>query len=109
MKIWTTVAAIAALSLADVLEASAQIVVSRTGALAPVVGAPVSDASTSVWPYSYYVAWPWLARGYIPYGPGDQFPFYGHAYGHPYDPWTWPYLSGGYSRYLARYYYPPVP
>ncbi len=109
MKTWITAAAVATLSLTAVPEASAQVVVSRAWAPAPAVGGPVHGSSAYVPPYSYYAAWPWPARGYVPYGPADQFPFYGHAYGHPYDPWTWPYMSGGYNRYLARYYYPPVP
>jgi hypothetical protein len=109
MKTWITAAAVAALSLTAVPEALAQVVVSRTWAPASVAGAPVYDSSAYVPPYSYYAAWPWPARGYVPYGPGDQFPFYGRAYGHPYDRWTWPYISGGYYRHLARYYYPPVP
>lgn len=61
-------------------------------------------------PYSYYAAWPnWPARGYVGYGQADIFPFYGHPYGRPYDPWTWPSLSESYyGGVLARYYYAPV-
>jgi hypothetical protein len=55
--------------------------------------------------YSYYVAGKSPARSYAGY---DAFPFYGQPYGHAYDPWTWPYLSGSYSRSLVRYYDPPV-
>ena len=109
MKTWMTVAAVAALSLTAVTEASAQVVMSGTWASAPVVGATDHGSPGYLPPYSYYAAWPWPARGYVPYGPVDQFPFYGHAYGHPYDRWTWAYMGGGYNRYLARYYYPPVP
>jgi hypothetical protein len=109
MKIWIAAVAVAALCLTVAPEAPAQVVVSRAWAPAPVIGAPVYYSSIYVPPYSYYAALPWPARGYVPYGPGDGFPFYGEPYGHPYDRWTWPYLSGGYYRYLARYYYPPVP
>ena len=31
------------------------------------------------------------------YGAND-FPFHGRPYGHPYDPWTWPYMSGSTAR-----------
>ena len=59
-------------------------------------------------PYSYYAAQPpGTARGYYGYGE-DQFPYYGRAYGHPYDPWTWPYMSDSYQNSLNRYYDPPV-
>jgi hypothetical protein len=102
-------AVVVTLSLTVVSDASAQVVVSRSWTPAPVIGGPVYSSSVYVAPYSYYVTLPRPARGYVPYGPGDAFPFYGRAYGHPYDPWTWPYMGGGYSRYLARYYYPPVP
>ena len=57
-------------------------------------------------PYSYYAAQPLgTARGYYGYGE-DQFPYYGRAYGHPYDPWTWPYMSDSYQNSLYRYYEP---
>jgi hypothetical protein len=59
-------------------------------------------------PYSYYVVAPAPARVYVPYGANDQFPFLGRAYGNPGDRWSWYSLSGGSSRYLARYYYPPL-
>jgi len=79
-----------------------------------VLGAPVLGSSfvapyedIYVPPYSYYAALPHRARGYVSYGSND-FPFYGVPYGRPYDPWTWPYMSGGYNRGLARYYDPPV-
>jgi len=59
-------------------------------------------------PYSYYAApYSLPARYYVGYGSND-FPFYGRPYGHPYDRWSWPYLSGGYQGALARYYYPPL-
>ena len=109
MKSWIAAAALAALCLAVAPAAPAQVVVSRPWTPASVVGGPAHVSSAYVPPYSYYAAWPWPARGYVPYGPGDAFPFYGRPYGHPYDRWTWPYMGGGYSRYLARYYYPPVP
>lgn len=109
MKPWIAAAAAAALWLAVVPEASAQVVVSRAWTSAPVIGGPVHDSSVSIRPYSYYAAFPRPARGYVPYGPTDGFPFYGRPYGHPYDRWTWAYMGGGDYRYLARYYYPPVP
>ena len=59
-------------------------------------------------PYSYYAApYPLPARYYVGYGAND-FAFHGRPYGHPYDPWTWQYLSGGPQRSLARYFYPPL-
>ena len=64
--------------------------------------------TTYVPPYSYQVlpnAYP--KRHYSGYGTND-FPFYGQPYGHSYDAWTWPYLSGGYNRGMARYFYPPL-
>ncbi|WP_422925639.1 hypothetical protein [Singulisphaera sp. PoT] len=64
-------------------------------------------APTPTPPYSYYAAWAGPARLYAGYGSND-FPFYGRPYGHAYDPWTWPYMSGSYYRDLAHYYYPPV-
>jgi hypothetical protein len=65
------------------------------------------SAGPAVAPYSYYAAFPYPARGYVGYGAND-FPFYGHPYGHPYDPWSWTTLSGGAYGVLARYYYPPL-
>ena len=59
-------------------------------------------------PYSYYAVAPAPARIYVPYGANDQFPFLGRAYGNPGDRWSWYTLGGGSSRYLARYYYPPL-
>jgi hypothetical protein len=58
-------------------------------------------------PYSYYAAYPGPAREYVPYGANDQFSFYGWAYGHPYDRYSWTYMAG-YNDLLSRYYYPPV-
>jgi hypothetical protein len=55
-----------------------------------------------------------VSSGYSGHAPGygglgyNDFPFYGRSYGHPYDPWTWPYMSGAYGQGLARYYDPPV-
>jgi len=77
-----------------------------TPGVAATTAAPASAVRT--YPYSYYVAYPHPARGYVGYGEQDQFPYYGRPYGHPYDPWTWPYMSGGYNGALARYYDPPV-
>ncbi len=70
--------------------------------------APVTAPAGRVYPYSYYVAFPNPARTYVPYGTTDEFPFQGRSYGHPYDPWSWNHLSGGYYNSLARYYDPPV-
>ncbi len=63
--------------------------------------------SERVAPYSYYAAYPYPARSYSGYGSND-FIFRGKAYGRPYDPWTWPYLSAGPGGPLSRYYYAPV-
>lgn len=71
-----------------------------------VSGSEVSG-SERVAPYSYYVAYPYPARTYSGYGSND-FVFTGKAYGRPYDPWTWPYLSAGPGGPLSRYYYAPV-
>ncbi len=60
------------------------------------------------YPYSYYAAFPNPARGYMGYGEQDGFPYYGRAYGHAYDRWTWPYLTDGANSALVRYYDPPV-
>jgi hypothetical protein len=57
--------------------------------------------------YSYYVVSPYIARGYVPYGVNDQFPFYGQPYGHAYDAWTWDNM-GGWMANRTRYFYPPV-
>ena len=51
---------------------------------------------------------PETARIYVEYGASDQFPFQGRAYGNPSDRWSWYYMGGGDSRYLAKYYYPPL-
>jgi hypothetical protein len=60
------------------------------------------------YPYSYWAAIPFPARGYVGYG-GNDFPYYGRPYGNPSDPWTWPYLSAAYQDTLsARFYYPPL-
>lgn len=61
-----------------------------------------------VLPYSYWVAAPNPARVYVEYGSVDQFPFHGRPYGSPSDRWSWYGMSGGSSRFLARYYYPPL-
>jgi hypothetical protein len=61
-----------------------------------------------VLPYSYWVSAPQPARIYVEYGPSDQFPFQGRSYGSPNDRWSWYYMGGGASRYLAKYYYPPL-
>lgn len=67
---------------------------------------PGSYAPAAPLPYSYYGVPSWQpARIYE--GPA-VFPFYGRPYGHPYDHWTWPYISGGADANLARYYYPPL-
>ncbi len=78
------------------------------GAYAPgMVAGSSAPLATPPYPYSYYVNLPSPARGYVGYGQ-DEFPFNGRAYGHPYDPWTWAYLSRGYQASLVRYYDPPV-
>jgi len=107
------------LTLAGLLvatEAQAQHII-RQGSASPVAfdsapasayaSAPAPAPAAATYPYSYYAAYPGPARGYVSYGAND-FPFYGVPYGHPYDPWTWPYMSGAYGRGLARYYDPPV-
>lgn len=62
-------------------------------------------ASAYSYPYSYYAAYAAgrPARNYVPLPNTVDFPYYGQAYGHPYDPWTWPYLAnpGG----VRTYYY----
>ncbi len=70
-------------------------------------GTTSSTPTAPLYHYSYYVSPPYQARTYQGYGNND-FPFYGVPYGHPYDPWTWPYMSGSYTGGLARYYDPPV-
>jgi hypothetical protein len=59
-------------------------------------------------PYSYWASAPKPARVYVGYGAVDQFPFHGRPYGSPNDRWSWYNLGGGNSRYLAKYYYPPL-
>lgn len=71
-------------------------------------GAVAGGEGLPVKPYSYYAAAPGTARGYFGYGQ-DEFPYNGRAYGHPYDPWTWPYMSSSYQNGLQHYYHPPVP
>jgi hypothetical protein len=65
-------------------------------------------AQGQVMPYSYWVSAPQPARVYVEYGANDQFSFHGRAYGNPSDRWSWYYMGGGDSRYLAKYYYPPL-
>lgn len=65
-------------------------------------------AQGQVMPYSYWVSAPNPARIYVEYGAIDQFPFHGRAYGSANDRWSWYYMGGGDSRYLAKYYYPPL-
>jgi hypothetical protein len=78
-------------------------------AAGPYIGASSSAPPQQVLlPYSYYAVAPTPARVYVPYGANDQFPFLGRAYGSPGDRWSWYSLGGGSSRYLARYYYPPL-
>jgi hypothetical protein len=80
-----------------------------TGAPGSSIGAgSVPPAQQVLLPYSYYAVAPAPARIYVPYGQNDQFPFLGRAYGNPGDRWSWYTLGGGSSRYLARYYYPPL-
>ncbi len=67
-----------------------------------------APAQGRILPYSYWVTAPQPARIYVQYGANDQFPFYGRPYGSPNDRWSWYYMGGGDSRYLARYYYPPL-
>jgi hypothetical protein len=68
----------------------------------------IYSAQGQVLPYSYWVSAPNPARIYVEYGASDQFPFQGRAYGSPSDRWSWYYMGGGDSRYLAKYYYPPL-
>ncbi len=70
-------------------------------------GSTMSPGQGQPPPYSYYVSASAPARTYVPYGPGDQFFFTGQPYGSPNDRWSWYYMGGG-TRYLARYYYPPL-
>ena len=50
--------------------------------------AVVVDPTFFPTPYSYWVSYPFSARGYVGFGAND-FPFYGTAYGSPSDLWTW--------------------
>jgi hypothetical protein len=84
-------------------------VVTQAPVSSAVPGVSVPATSGGVWPYSYYVLSPYPARGYVDYGPLDQFPFHGRAYGNPGDRWSWYYMGGGDRRYLAKYYYPLLP
>jgi len=77
-----------------------------TTPIAPLV--TTYPAQGQVMPYSYWVLAPQPARVYVEYGAIDQFPFHGRAYGNPSDRWSWYYMGGGDSRYLAKYYYPPL-
>ena len=77
-------------------------------ATAPTSGPELIDPNPPARPYSYYVAQPGTARGYYGYGQ-DGFPYYGRPYGHPYDPWTWPYMTDSFQNSLHHYYYPPIP
>jgi hypothetical protein len=71
------------------------------------VGAAFSAQGNTL-PYSYWVSAPNPSRIYVDYGSVDQFPFHGRPYGSPSDRWSWYNMGGGNSRYLARYYYPPL-
>jgi len=79
-----------------------------------VIGGPITQVGSSaitpvqgpVLPYSYWVSHPAPSRVYVEYGPNDRFPFHGRPYGSPNDRWSWYYMGGGPSRYLAKYYYP---
>lgn len=68
----------------------------------PSYGAPRVTVTGLYHPaYDYFAApYPLPARLYAGYGSND-FPYYGRAYGHPYEPWTWE----GMSRYPI---YPPL-
>ncbi len=74
-------------------------------------GAPVVTTFPTqgqVMPYSYWVSAPKPERIYVEYGARDQFTVTGRAYGNPSDRLSWYYMGGGDSRYLAKYYYPPL-
>jgi hypothetical protein len=69
---------------------------------------PVATAPPArTYSYSYYTLSPLPSRTYVGYK-ADGFAFHGAPYGHPYDPWTWPMMSGSYGNGMARYYDPPV-
>ncbi len=80
-----------------------QPIVTETSGFQPVVAG--TSGTGRILPYSYYVTAPAPARVYEGFGPTDQFPFYGRAYGNPGDRWSWYYMGGGDRRYLAKYYY----
>lgn len=121
MRIWTLAACLVASIWATHAEAGHGLFKHRVVSSAPAAtaapcaaceaaqggGVGITDPghSAPIRPYSYYAAAPGQARGYYGYGE-DQFPYYGRAYGHPYDPWTWPYMSGYYQNSLNRYYEP---
>ena len=73
----------------------------------PTYGSWAYSSGYAIPAYSYYASYPFQARGYVGYGTND-YPFYGRPYGHPYDPWTWRYMSEDPYVGLARYYYPPL-
>lgn len=74
---------------------------SVAGSTAAVAGG--SATSGPVHHYSYYIDFPAPSRTYVPYGPTDVFSYRGQAYGHAYDRWTWPAMSGA-SAGVGRYY-----
>jgi len=79
---------------------------------APVVGsAPIGldGPPVQTHPYSYYVTFPEPARTYVGFGPMDQFPFQGQAYGRPGDRWSWTGMMGNRAAGLDRYYYQLLP
>jgi len=106
--------ALAAVLLVSPPRANAQHhrVIAPTAVVAPVGGGTYGYSSgyagAPAYQYSYYAVPNRVgpARGYVGFGQSD-FPFYGQPYGHPYDPWTWPYMANN-GRGLARYYDPPV-
>jgi hypothetical protein len=110
------VAALAFLIVVDETEAqqnSGAGLAAGTYASGPISGGSAPVVTTfptqgQVMPYSYWVSAPKPARIYVEYGASDQFPFQGRAYGNPSDRWSWYYMGGGDSRYLAKYYYPPL-
>ena len=93
-----TVAAVVALAPA----ADAQVI-----ARPVLIDFPLRRTPARLIPYSYFAAFPEPARQYV--GFGNDFPFYGRPYGHPYDRWTWQYLGNANVEALTSYDYPPVP
>jgi hypothetical protein len=87
---------------------SGGIVTGQPSYSAGINGSPVYSGQRPA-DYSYWVAYPSPSRTYVPYGALDQFPFQGRPYGNPSDRWSWYYMGGGNSRYLARYFSPPLP